>query len=61
MEAFQVCHVAMGSVGDQSLRNDEWKMGVEDRRSMALEGKKYKMRVELVRRISDGTRPSSNG
>lgn len=38
MEAFHVCHVALGSVGDQSLRSDEWKAGVEDCRSMTLEG-----------------------
>lgn len=61
METFHVCHVAMGSAGDQSLRSDEWKTGVEDCRSMTLVGKKYTMRVELLQRLADRTRPSSNG
>lgn len=59
VEAFHVCHVSLGSFGDQSLRkSEEWKCwgGREDwcrwlcrSTHMLLEGKKYSMRVELLK------------
>lgn len=60
MEAFHVCHIVLGSVGDQSPRNDEWKAGVDDCRGMTLEGENDTIRVELLKRITDGKRFFSN-